>query len=239
MNKFKNFTKAFLLFTIFFIVNVSAASIQTDKGSYNFGETVLIYGREFLSGQDVAIQIDNPNGYTVLVNQTTPDQNGNFTTSYIIPPSNPPSIIEGTYTIYAGSQSKSAQKTFTISTIVTTTTTSITTTTTVGTTTTTTTVQATTTIGGSNGGGTTTTVAKTTTTTLTLTTTSQTTTTEVTTTVSESTTTTISEEKPKGIMTWYIILIIIIFITIAIGYFKYKKKPMDTTFQRLKEKWRR
>ena len=115
MNKFKNFTKSLFLFTIIFIANASAISVQTDQEIYDFEETVLIYGSGFLPGQEVAIQINNPNNMYVFVNQTYPDQDGNFTTGYIVPESDLIRIIEGTYTIYASSQSGTDQTTFTVS----------------------------------------------------------------------------------------------------------------------------
>jgi hypothetical protein len=114
MNKLKKFATSFILFTIFLIVSVSAVSIQTDKEKYDFRETVLINGNGFLPGQEVAIQINNPNNVLLFVTQTTLDQNGNFTTSYLIPESDPIYIIEGIYTLYATSQSGFAQTTFNV-----------------------------------------------------------------------------------------------------------------------------
>jgi hypothetical protein len=114
MDKFKNFIKSLLLFTIFFISAVYAASVQTDKQNYEFGETVLIYGNGFSSGQEVGIEIRNPNVVPVFVNQTFPDQNENFTNIFPIGNPDPIYMIEGTYTLYAGSQSGSAQTTFTV-----------------------------------------------------------------------------------------------------------------------------
>jgi hypothetical protein len=113
INQFKAFAKSVFLFTVIFIINVSAASVQSDKEIYDFEETVLIYGSEFLPGQEVAIQINNPDNIYVLVNQTSPDQEGNFTTHYLIPEKD--IVIEGNYTIYISSQSASAQTTFTLS----------------------------------------------------------------------------------------------------------------------------
>ena len=130
MNNLKIFINSFILFTIFFVGIVSATSLQTDKGNYKFGETVLISGNGFLSGQEVAIQINNPYNNPIFVNQTYPDQNGNFTTSYLIPYPDSTYIIEGTYTLYASSQSGSAQTTFTVLSGTTTTSTTSTTTTT-------------------------------------------------------------------------------------------------------------
>jgi hypothetical protein len=113
MDKFKNFIKSLLLFTFFFTSVVSAPSIQTNKQNYQFGETVLIYGSGF-PHQEVAIQINNPNVVPIFVNQSYPNQDGNFTISYLISDPDPIYIIEGTYIAYASSQSESAQTTFTV-----------------------------------------------------------------------------------------------------------------------------
>ncbi len=114
MDKFRNLTESLLLSTIFFISVVYAASIQTDKQNYYFLENVLIYGNGFLSDQEVAIQINNPYNNPVFVNQTIPDQNGNFTIIYFIPDLDPIYVIEGIYTLYASSQSSSVQTAFTV-----------------------------------------------------------------------------------------------------------------------------
>jgi hypothetical protein len=130
MNNIKNFLKIVILFTIFFISSVSAASVWPNKNSYNFGETVLIYGSGFTPNQDVAIEIDNPNDVFLFSNQTTPDDNGNFTSFYLISDHDSLIMIEGTYKIYANSQSESAQTTFSVSSSASTTTTTTSTTTT-------------------------------------------------------------------------------------------------------------
>ena len=115
MNNVKNFVKSLIFFTIFFIGIVSAASVWTNKNSYNFGETVIIYGGGFLPTQDVSIEVDNPNDVFLFSNQTSPDNNGNFTSFYIISDQDPVNMIEGTYKIYANSQSTSSQNTFSVS----------------------------------------------------------------------------------------------------------------------------
>ena len=108
----KNIINFAILFSVFFIANVSAISVHTDKETYYIWETVFINGSEFSPGQTVGIEIKNPNNLLIFINETTPDQDGNFTTSYLIPESDPIYIIEGTYTVYASSKLESAQKIF-------------------------------------------------------------------------------------------------------------------------------
>ncbi|MCX6821161.1 MAG: hypothetical protein NTW30_00110 [Candidatus Aenigmarchaeota archaeon] len=134
MNKFMNFTKTLFLFSIYFLANVSATSIRTDKGTYNFRETVRINGSEFFQSkyQEVAIKVWNPKNGMSGMDQIYPDGDGNFSTDFFIIPS--PDIvqgfIEGTWTITANTSAESAQTTFSVSSGTSTTTTTSTSTTT-------------------------------------------------------------------------------------------------------------
>jgi len=107
------FIKFFSLFIILFLPIVSAASISTDKSEYKFEETVTIYGTEFPPNLDEGILLDiyNPNDVTIFQDDVSTDQDGNFTTTYFIPAQDH-YRIEGTYTVYASTQSGSAYTTF-------------------------------------------------------------------------------------------------------------------------------
>jgi len=116
MNNYNIFIKSFFLSFILFFTVVSAASIYTDKNEYNFEETVIIDGTEFPPNlnEDVLLEIYNPNYVTIYQDDVSTDQNGDFTTTYFIPAQDD-YRIEGTYSVYASTQSGFANTTFIVS----------------------------------------------------------------------------------------------------------------------------
>jgi len=106
----RSFITSLILISLVIIPIVLSAAIYTNKTDYNLLETVYITGTGFTPNVDTSIEIRDPTGQAVFVNQTKTDVNGNFTNTYIIPGDG----NTGTYTIYASTISESAQNTFNV-----------------------------------------------------------------------------------------------------------------------------
>ena len=103
------------------------AAIWTDKADYAPGETVTIYGTNFLPNTTIIVNVTRPDGHvdssldhgtdvvykvtvTYLEDGTT-DENGDFTAAYVL------DGIEGTYNVTATDGTNTAETTFTDQTI--------------------------------------------------------------------------------------------------------------------------
>ena len=77
-------------------------TVSTDKENYNLGELVNISGSLINSscsaviGAEVGLQVKNPIGTTVFVDQLTTDTQGQFTSQFTLPADS----LEGEYTVY-------------------------------------------------------------------------------------------------------------------------------------------
>ena len=109
---------AAVLMALFLTGFVSAAqtlTVNTNKNSYNLGETIQISGNlkengSNLANEQIGIQINKPNGELFFIDQTTTDSLGNFYSQVKIPENG----ITGTYTLYASTSQIQTAKTFSI-----------------------------------------------------------------------------------------------------------------------------
>ncbi len=94
-----------------FQAKAQTATIWTDKTDYHPGETVTIYGTDFLPNANVAINVTKQSDGTVSSFNVISDSNGNFTTSYQIG-----NVGATLYTVTATDGTNTATTTFTDST---------------------------------------------------------------------------------------------------------------------------
>jgi hypothetical protein len=94
-----------------FQVKAQSATIWTDKADYHPGETVTIYGTDFLPNANVAINVTEQSDGTVSNFDVISGSNGNFTASYQID-----NVGAALYTLTATDGTNTATTTFTDST---------------------------------------------------------------------------------------------------------------------------
>jgi len=97
------------------ITSASPLTVNTNKSTYNPGETIIVTGNAVASA-DVTIQIFNPSGSMVDIDYVTATAGGSYSKSFVIPSTIPTgSWTYGIYTVKAFSGTESINATFTIS----------------------------------------------------------------------------------------------------------------------------
>src|SRR5262245_29865501 len=84
-----------IIIALIFLISVSSSAqpaIHTDKEDYSPGETVLVAGSGFQPGESVTLQVlhdgaagDNETSGAHAPRYTTADENGNLTSTWIVP----------------------------------------------------------------------------------------------------------------------------------------------------------
>lgn len=92
----------FLVFVIliFFLPDISATSVSTDRADYNYGDILKVTGQVSAEteGQFVVLQVINPtNSDIVIADQFLPSTDGSFSKTYLL--EGPKLNLDGTYTL--------------------------------------------------------------------------------------------------------------------------------------------